>query len=130
MILHPQPNESRQQRRARERRERKQATRPGPNLPERVVEVELNRTVIDDGPGEAEVWWCAVWGLRGDSSGTEDSSDDLAGLVAAIINDLQLGLGSRYVIRLDWMIGGDPPDGERVEDAITELGVRLPELVP
>jgi hypothetical protein len=84
-------SESRQQLRARERREAKEATRPGPRIPEapetaavkqdRVVEVEPNRIVFDDDPAEVYVSWHAEWGLRDSSVSTEDSSEDLAALV-------------------------------------------------
>jgi hypothetical protein len=45
-----------------------------------VVEVELFRTVSDEGTDDMNVTWGAEWGLRDDSSGVEDSSEDLAEL--------------------------------------------------
>jgi hypothetical protein len=131
-------SESRQQRRARERREAKEATRPGPRIPEapetaavkqdRVVEVELNRMVFDDDPAEVYVSWHAEWGLRDSSVGTEDSSEDLAALVESVLSD-QRSMTDRYIVRLEWTLGGDPPEGETVDEAVVELGVRLPEVV-
>lgn len=35
----------------------------------------------------------------------------------------------RHAIRLSWTVGGDPPEGKTVEDAIAELGLQLPEAL-
>lgn len=132
-------SESRQQRRARERREAKAATRPGPNITpaapeslgvkrERVVDIELYRTVFDD-PGETYVSWGAEWGLRDDSVGTEDSNENLAELIDAILEDLR-PLAERYTLRLEWDLDGDPPEGKTVADAVAEWGVTLPAVLP
>uniref|UniRef100_UPI003F496B6E hypothetical protein n=1 Tax=Amycolatopsis sp. CA-096443 TaxID=3239919 RepID=UPI003F496B6E len=132
-------SESRQQRRARERREAKDATRPGPNSPaapqedrgakrERVVDIELYRLVIAYSPAEVEVSWSAEWGLRDDGIGTEDSSEDLAELVDAVLEDLR-PLAERYTLRLEWELGGDPPKGKTLEEAVAEWGVTLPETL-
>lgn len=130
-------SESRQQRRARERRAAKEATRAGPNTPaapperreakrERVVDIELYRLVIAYGPAEIEVSWSAEWGLRDDGIGTEDSNENLAELVEAVLEDLR-PLSERYTLRLEWELGGDPPKGKTLEDAVAERDVTLPQ---
>ncbi|WP_409496734.1 hypothetical protein [Amycolatopsis sp. cmx-11-12] len=81
---------------------------------ERVIDIELYRTVFND-PGETYVSWGAEWGLRDDSVGTEDSSED----VAAVLEDLRL-LADCYTVRLEWQLGGDPPEGKTVADAVAE----------
>lgn len=95
---------------------------------ERVVEVELNRTVFDDDPDDVYVSWHAEWGLRDDSTGTEDSSEDLAELVAAVLEDLR-PMTDRYTVRLEWTVDGDPPEGTTIEAEIAGLGVQLPNEV-
>ncbi|WP_410646522.1 hypothetical protein [Amycolatopsis sp. cmx-4-54] len=133
-------SESRQQRRARERREAKEATRLGPSITpappdnvemrrEQVVDIELYRLVIAYSPAEVEVSWSAEWGLRDDGIGTEDSSEDLAELVAAVLEDLR-PLAERRTLRLEWELGGDPPKGTTLEDAVAEWGVTLPQTLP
>ncbi|UKD50938.1 hypothetical protein L3Q65_01180 (plasmid) [Amycolatopsis sp. FU40] len=134
-------SESRQQRRARERREAKEALRPNPTLAapppsepeasevnqERAVEIDLYRTVSDD-PGDASVSWDAEWGLSDDSV-TEDCSEDLAELVDAIVENLR-PLAERCALRLEWDLYGDPPEGKTLKDAVAECKVTLPEVLP
>lgn len=95
-------------------------------MQERVVEVELNRMVFDDDPTDTYVSWHAEWGLRDSDVGTEDSSEDLAELVEAVLVDVR-SMTDRYPVRLEWTVGGDPPEGTTIEAEIGELGVRLPE---
>ncbi|SFW11459.1 hypothetical protein [Amycolatopsis australiensis] len=131
-------SETRQQRRARQRREAKDATRPGPRPPaasggtaakrERIIDVELNRTLFDDDPADVYVSWHAEWGIRDDSTGTEDSSEDLAELVAAVLEDLR-SMAEHNTVRVEWTIGGDPPEGSTIEAEIAALGVTLPNEV-
>lgn len=112
-------SESRQQRRARERAEAK-GSRPGPRLTPspvlvsgaprtpQVLEVDLGRYVALDDP--TYVSWVATWGLREDSVGTEDSSEDLAELVSGIVEDAgeqRRGRGRRGR-------GGASYDGDRI----------------
>lgn len=91
---------------------------------ERVVEVELSRVFFDDPDGDY-VSWHAEWALRDSSSATEDGSEDLAELVAAVLENLR-PLAGHYALRLEWTLGGDEPDGATVSDAVARLGVRLP----
>lgn len=123
-------SESRQQRRARERSEVKAATRPGVRtLPKRelIIDVELHRGMHDDSYG-IYVSWYAEWGVRDDSSGVEDSSEDLAELVEGILEDARRW-ADRYSVRLVWTLEGDEPDGKTIADAVAELGVTLPKVV-
>lgn len=135
-------SESRQQRRARERREAKHATRPRPHIQhpagtpdtsgapqQRVVEIELNRMVFNDDPADTYVTWHAEWGLRGDDVGIEDSNDDLAELVSSVLQDLRQR-AERDTLRLEWELGGDPPTGKTVADAVADGGVQLPHALP
>jgi hypothetical protein len=85
---------------------------------------ELNRMVFDDDPAEVYVSWHAEWGLRDSSVGSED----LAALAESVLSD-QRSMTDRYIVRLEWTLSGDPPDGETVDEAVVELGVRLPEVV-
>jgi hypothetical protein len=85
---------------------------------------ELNRMVFDDDPAEVYVSWHAEWGLRDSSVGSED----LAALAESVLSD-QRSMTDRYIVRLQWTLSGDPPDGETVDEAVVELGVRLPEVV-
>lgn len=89
------------------------------------MEVELNRTVSDGDPTGTYVSWHAEWGLPGSNSATEDSRDDLAELVAAVLRNVQ-GMTDRCTVRLEWTIGGDAPEGSTIEAEIAELGVELP----
>lgn len=120
--------ESRQQRRARERAERKAATRPGLNLPPPprrpgVADVELHRMVDDEDP----TWmgWHAEWGIRGQSVGVEDSAPDLAAIVAGVLDDLR-SYRRWDIVRIEWSLGGDKPPGQTVADAVAAAGVTLP----
>jgi hypothetical protein len=92
---------------------------------ERIIDVELNRTLFDDDPADVCVSWHAEWGIRDDSVGTEDSSENLAELVAAVLEDLR-SMAERYTVRVEWTVSGDPPEGSTVEAEIASLGVALP----
>lgn len=93
-----------------------------------MVDIELYRTVFDD-PGETYVSWGAEWGLRDDSVGVEDSNENLADLVADILEDLR-SWTDRYSLRLEWDLSGDPPDNGTVADAVAEWNVTLPAVLP
>lgn len=95
---------------------------------EQVVEVELNRMVFDTDPADTYVSWHAEWGLPDDSVGIEDSSEDLAELVAGVLEDLR-PMAERHTVRLEWTIGGDRPDSTTIEAEIAGLGVQLPHEV-
>lgn len=121
-------SETRQQRRARERQKAKRQTGRGPNIvkPVRVYDVELYRNnPIDDGD---DVSWYAEWGLRDSSIGTEDSSEDLAELIASIIDDLR-GESARFTVHVAWHIDGDPPPEGTIREAIAAENVELPEVL-
>lgn len=123
-------SESRQQRRARERSERKDAARSGPNPPPRpakVMEIDLARYEGQDAAG-AYVSWSAEWGLHDSSSGTEDSDEDLPTLVARILADIR-STAERYELRLEWTLTGDARAGKTLEQEVAELGVQLPDRV-
>jgi hypothetical protein len=131
-------SESRKQRRARERAEAKAASRanlpaPPPARPlppsrrAAVLEVDLSRYVAPDDP--SEVVWAATWGLRDESVSTEDRADDLPELVTSILEDAQ-PLGDRYDVRIEWILGGDGPEGQTVADAVADAGVALPDRLP
>lgn len=127
--------ETRQQRRARERAERKAARRghgtstprtaPAPVPPKspHVLEVQLSRFHF---PGEEEpVTWSAEWGLRDDSVGTEDSNEDVQQLVNDIVEDARRW-ADRYDLTIEWTLSGDTPRGKTIEDILRELSVTLP----
>jgi hypothetical protein len=122
-----------EQHRARERRKIKEATRPGPRIPEapETAAVKQDRVVevFDDDPAEVYVSWHAEWGLRDRFVSTEDSSEDLAALVESVLSDLR-SMTDRYIVRLEWV---DPRrrsalrrDGGRGR---RRAGCRLPEVV-
>ncbi|MGH8420787.1 MAG: hypothetical protein ACRER3_00335 [Pseudomonas fluorescens] len=128
--------ESRQQRRARERKEAKLARRPAsppPGTPDpeprnRIIDIQLSRIVLDDDPDDIYVAWAAEWGIRDDREGTEDNSQDLTQLVEWIRADLR-PMAERYELKLEWFVGGDAPEGKTVWDEIARLGVQLPSTV-
>lgn len=93
-----------------------------------MLEVDLGRYPMDDDP--TEVWWAADWAIRDDSSGTEDSSEDLAELVNGIIKDVQPLLKTYSELHIEWTLTGYPPPGGTVADAIAAAGVTLPAKVP
>lgn len=124
-------SESRQQRRARERAAAKAASGLGPRsgpapaaaaVP-RVLEVELNRYVMD-GNDSDDVSWTATWGLRGGDVGVEDNGEDLRDLVDAVLADVRAWPGGD--LRIKWTIGGDAPRGQTVEDVIAAMNITLP----
>jgi hypothetical protein len=132
-------NESRQQRRARERAEAKAARRAQPPqdpaaaavAPARrphVLEVQLSRFSFPDDE-EEPVTWSAQWGLRDDAVGTEDGNEDVQQLIYDIIEDARRWT-DRYELSIEWELSGDAPHGKTVEDVLSELGVTLPETVP
>ncbi|MCT2107786.1 hypothetical protein HMPREF3086_15640 [Dietzia sp. HMSC21D01] len=88
-----------------------------------VMQVKLDRLVEDEDP--EDVGWYAEWGIRDDSAGTEDSAEDLRELVAGIASDVHRWT-HRYDVTLEWVIGGDAPEGSTVEKEIARLGVTLP----
>lgn len=90
-----------------------------------MVDIELNRIADPEGDDASAVSWAASWGLHGDTSGIEDSSDKLAELVAAILADLQPWT-SRYTLTLAWTLDGDAPRGHTVAEAVAATGVTLP----
>jgi hypothetical protein len=126
-------SESRQQRRARERKEAKLARRPPAPVPEasastsnkRIIDIELNRIVLDDDPSDIYVAWAVEWGIRDDSVGTEDNSEDLAELVEGVLSDLR-SMAEDYELELEWIVGRDPPAGKTISAEIADLGVKLP----
>jgi hypothetical protein len=131
--------ESRQQRRARERAERKAAVRPGPNPAvtptaapapgpadprPRDYEVEVYRTEPDPGDPDDVPGWSAEGGLAGESIGVDyDWTDSLAGL-ADQVRDETAGYRQRYpALRIVWRLDGDE---EAMAAAAAQDGVELP----
>lgn len=88
-----------------------------------VMQVKLDRLVDDEDPDD--VGWYAEWGIRDDSVGTEDSAEDLRELVAGIASDVHRWT-PQYDVTIEWLIGGDAPEGSTVEKEIARLGVTLP----
>lgn len=110
----------------------REATWPGPQLPakpQRVIDIELHRVVFDDDPADTYVSWHAEWGLRGSSSGTEHSSEDLTELVTSVTNDARR-MYDRSTLHLEWALDGDAPAGQTVADAVAECDVQLPKTLP
>jgi hypothetical protein len=95
---------------------------------ELVIEVELNRIVLDDDPTDIYVAWHAEWGIRDGSMGIEESSEDVAELVACVLSDLR-PMTDDYAMKLEWIVGGNPPSGKTVREEIADLSVRLPDVV-
>jgi hypothetical protein len=91
---------------------------------QRVLDVDLCRHVHDD-DGEMYAEWSAEWGLRDDSVGTEDSSEDLRQLIADVISDGRRWT-DRYELTIAWTLSGDADAGKTVWDMVTELGATLP----
>lgn len=129
--------ESRQQRRARERAERKAAHRSqspqtptsaiAPTKRPHVLEVELSRFYFPDDE-EEPVSWAATWGLRDNSVGTEDSNEDVQQLIGDIVEDARRWT-DRYDLTIEWELSGDSPPGKSIEDVLEELGVALPDRI-
>ncbi|MGH3503946.1 MAG: hypothetical protein ACRDQA_24080 [Nocardioidaceae bacterium] len=131
-------SESRQQRRARERVERKATTRPGPDIrpvaveqhmteptrKERVLEVALTRDVDPDDP--EQVAWAAEWGLQDDDVGIEDTNEDLQELVDAITEDARSQWADRYDLTIEWTLDGDRPAQGSIAEAVAQSGIILP----
>lgn len=86
----------------------------------------MGRYVAQD--NAADVTWFATWGLRDDDVGTEDSGEDLAELVSAIVEDAQVW-SDRYDLTIEWTVGGDAPPGGSVEEAVAAAGVVLPQTL-
>ncbi|MFE3758830.1 hypothetical protein ACFXO9_31385 [Nocardia tengchongensis] len=135
-------NESRQQRRARQRAEQKATTRPGPRRDQppltakqpHVIVASLHRNVDDSEPepGEPAEWvdWSCEYELRGERVGIDDSGNpDLHDVVNGVL-DYARQWSDRYDITIEWTVDGDPPEGGTVEDAIAALGVTLPTRIP
>jgi hypothetical protein len=129
-------NESRQQRRAREQAERKNAGRPASPLtsgavrrPLRGYSVEVRRIEFDEQDEDDGVWWGAEAGLTDESVGYEfESREDLAELLAEVVEDARTGWGSRYELRLEWTLTGDVADPPvSLTQAAAAVGFTLPE---
>jgi hypothetical protein len=95
---------------------------------ERVIEVELKRFLEEDldeyeDPNDPPVYWMAEWFVRGSSSSTEGTDEDLQTLVG----DVQWAWGPGA--QLIWTLDGDAPPGQTVADAVAEAGVSLPDSV-
>lgn len=109
--------ESREQRRARERAEAKAARRSQPpRVPTspvasakspHVLEVELSRFYFPDNEDEP-VSGAATWGLRDSSVGTEDSNEDVQQLIRDIIEDARRWTDC-YDLTIERELSGDSP---------------------
>lgn len=122
-------SESRQQRRARERSERKDAGRGarsagvGPvRRPVRHYAIEVHRHVFDEQDYDG-VWWGAEAGLTDDSVGYDhESREDLAELLAEVVEDARERWGAWYDLRLEWTLTGEVSDPETGVPARGETG--------
>jgi len=92
-----------------------------------VLEVELDRCADPDDP--TYISWMAEWGLRDDSMGVGDSNEDLADLVAKIVEDARHSWSDRFDLSIEWTLDGDAPPGGTVADAVAAAGVTLPPKV-
>lgn len=132
-------SESRQQRRARERAERKNAGRTttpagagsvpvaSVSRPVRGYTVEVYRHEFDEQDEDDGVWWGAEVGLTDDSVGYEhESREDLAELLAEVVEDARERWGSRYDLRLEWTLTGDVSDPPV---SLAAAGFELPDRV-
>jgi hypothetical protein len=131
-------SESRQQRRARERAERKNAGRGarsagvGPvRRSVRGYTVEVHRHEFDEQDEDDGVWWGAEAGLTNDSVGYDhESREDLAELLAEVVEDARERWGSRYDLRLEWTLTGDLGDPPvSLAAAAAAAGFELPDRV-
>jgi hypothetical protein len=96
---------------------------------EMVYEVELHRVFFPDDP-EEPVSWSAEWAPQGSAGATEDNTEDLADLVAAIVDEIRaVARRQNRPVRVDWQLYGDAPAGGTVADAVAAEGVTLPDLV-
>ncbi len=88
-----------------------------------VFEVELQRIFVEDDP-EDPVSWAAEWAPAGSSEATEDNTEDLAGLVEAIVQDArEFGRRKGGSVRIAWLLLGDAPIGGTVADAVAAEGI-------
>lgn len=124
-------SESRQQRRARERAERKtpaRAVSPGgvpSGRPVRGYTIEVHRIEFDEQDEDDGVWWGAEAGLTDDSVGYEyESREDLAELLAEVVEDARSRWGSRFALRLEWSLTGSPVS---LTEAAAAVGFELPD---
>lgn len=91
-----------------------------------MFEVELQRIFVDDDP-EDPISWAAGWAPAGSSEATEDSTEDLAGLIEAIVQDArELGRRKGGPVRIEWLLVGGAPVGGTVADAVAAEGVACP----
>ena len=67
----------------------------------------------------------AEWGLRDDSTGVEDSNEDLQQLNDDLIEDGGRWT-DRYDLTIEWELSGDAPPGKTLHDMVAEAGVTLP----
>jgi hypothetical protein len=96
---------------------------------EQVFEVELQRIFVDDDP-EDPVSWAAEWAPAGSSEATEDNTEDLVGLIEAIVHDArEFARRKGGPVRIEWLLVGDAPAGGTVADAVATDGVALPERI-
>jgi hypothetical protein len=121
--------ESRQQRRARERAERKAATRPGPNLrpdPEAidpdvgsvtVLEVEVEWNEDRDQPDQS--FWSVAWAESDSDTEIREMADTFEEVVEMIRNDLAQSFDGEAV-QVEWTLDSD---AEKERD---RLGIELP----
>jgi hypothetical protein len=119
--------ESRQQRRARERAERKAATRPGPNLrpdPEAidpdvgsvtVLEVEVEWNEDRDQPDQS--FWSVAWAESDSDTEIREMADTFEEVVEMIRNDLAQSFDG---VQVEWTLDSD---AEKERD---RLGIELP----
>jgi hypothetical protein len=66
--------------------------------------------------------------VRDSGEGTEDTGADLAVLVRDILDDLR-PRAERFTVRLEWTLGGTPPEGTTIAGAVAKTGVTLPKTV-
>lgn len=88
--------------------------------------VEVYRHEFDEQDEDDGVWWSAEAGLTDDSVGYHhESREDLAELLAEVVEDARERWGSQYDLRLEWILTGDPGDPP-VSLAATAAAVGFP----
>lgn len=67
--------------------------------------------------------------MRGSSNSVEDNDEDLAVLVHHLLDDVR-PMAEHAAVQLAWTLGGTPPEGMTIADAVAETGVTLPDTMP
>lgn len=93
--------------------------------------VEVHRHEFGEQDEDDGAWWGAEAGLTDDSVGYDhESREDLAGLLAEVVEDARDRWGSQFDLRLEWILTGDlgnPPVS--LAAAAAAVGFALPDRV-